>query len=79
MVYDSPQCCAVSEPCPGVEVGADDVVGAGGAVEEGVPGPLPGVKPLRPNQLRTSFACSGTVCPTPCARMACTVAAATVM
>lgn len=49
------------------------VVG-GGVVGGGVVGGgFPGVRLLKPNQLRTSLACSGTVWPTPCARIAWTL------
>ena len=52
----------------GAEVGAAVAGGdAGGAL------PDPGVTLLIPNQSRTSVACSGTVWPTPCARMAWTL------
>ena len=49
-----------------------EVLGADGAVVlEG--DPFPGVTLLMPNQLSTSFACSGTVCPTPWAKIAWTL------
>lgn len=74
-----PQCAAVAPVGVGAVVDVFTVlVGTGvvgmivvdddvEAVEAGAP---PGIRLLRPNQLRVSVSCSGTVCPTPCASMA---------